>query len=173
VTLNDRLAADLDSSFTDFVRAHQDAVFATALRLTACRTDAEDVAQETFVRAYRALAGYDVERIRALACRPWLARIALNLCRNRARQNGRRPQTSELEDSVDPAPGPDVQAEQAAGAAALASRLAALPDRYRVPVVLRHAYGLSYEEVAEALGRPVGTVKAQVSRALQQLKENP
>ncbi|HEV7887751.1 MAG TPA: RNA polymerase sigma factor [Acidimicrobiales bacterium] len=176
VTLNDRLAADLDKAFEAFVRAHQDAVYATALRLTS-PADADDVAQETFVRAYKSLTGFEPERILALAPRPWLARITVNVCRNRARDNGRRPRTTVFDqahasDPADPAAGPDIRAEQADGAAALAVRLAALPDRYRVPVVLRHAYGLSYDEVAEALDRPVGTVKAQVSRALQQLKES-
>ncbi|MDQ1437515.1 MAG: hypothetical protein QOK43_1144 [Acidimicrobiaceae bacterium] len=171
--LNDRLAADLDGSFEAFVRSHQDAVYSAALRLTLSRTDAEDVAQDVFVRAYKALCGFDRERILALSTKPWLARITLNVVRNKARTNGRRPQTTALDvDPADTAPGPDSKAVEADGHAALIDKLAALPDIYRGPVVLRHAYGLSYDEVAEVLGRPVGTVKAQVSRALQTLKES-
>jgi RNA polymerase sigma factor (sigma-70 family) len=172
VDLNKRLAADLDGAFEAFVLAHQDAVYGTALRLTSGgAADAEDVAQETFVRAYRALSSYEPGRIRELSARPWLARIALNVVRNRARQRGRRPQTVPLDGAravvADPASGPEARAEQAAETA----RVASLPERYRTPLVLRHLYGLSYEEVAGVLDRPVGTVKAQVSRAIQQLKE--
>lgn len=167
--LTDRLATDLDGAFEAFVRAHQDAVYSAALRLTLRPADAQDAAQDVFVRAYKALSTWEPERIRSLAVKPWLARITLNVVRNRARTNGRRPQTVPL--SSDMAVGADA-VDAVADADDVLGRLAALPDRYRAPVVLRHAYGLSYEEVAEVLGRPVGTVKAQVSRALQTLKES-
>jgi RNA polymerase sigma-70 factor (ECF subfamily) len=173
VTLTDRLAIDLDGAFEQFVRDHQNAVYAAALRLTVCRADAEDVAQETFVQAYRALSDWDGARIRALTVKPWLARITLNVVRNRARTTSRRPRTTTLDGlpagaAVDHRPGPD----QRVGAIdQVAAQMAALTPLYRAPVVLRHAYGLSYEEVADVLGRPVGTVKAQVSRAIQLLKE--
>ena len=168
--LNDRLAADVDSAFEAFVVAHQDAVFSAARRLSACRSDAEDAAQEVFVRAYQSLTRWEADRIRELTPKPWLAQITLNVCRNRARSSGRRPQTSPLDGVAEPASpslGPDALAERDD----VLGHLAALPDRYRVPLVLRHAYGLSYDELADALGRPVGTVKAQVSRALQLVKE--
>src|SRR5439155_15309418 len=84
------LATDLDGAFPDFVRRNQDAVYSVARRLTQGRDDAEDAAQEAFVRAYRALAGWDAARRRSLHEGPWLAAIALNVCRNQARTRRRR-----------------------------------------------------------------------------------
>ena len=80
-----RLARDLDGSFEALVNAHFDRCHAIALRLTGNPHDAEEITQDALVRAYRALAGYDPDRIRELRLRPWLTTIVLNLCRNRAR----------------------------------------------------------------------------------------
>src|SRR5512135_2864132 len=86
IDLADRLAADLDGAFETLVRAHADRLYGIALRLTGDGSDAEEVAQDALVRAYRALAGYEAERIRSLRIRPWLAAIAVNLTRNRRRR---------------------------------------------------------------------------------------
>ncbi len=77
------LADDLDGSFEALVLAHQDRLYSIALRMLGDPRDAEEAAQDAFVRAYRALAGYDAARIRELRLRPWLATIVLNLCRSR------------------------------------------------------------------------------------------
>ena len=172
-----RLARDLDGSFEALVVAHQRLVFGLALRVVGDRADAEEVAQDTFVRAYHALAGYDAGRVAAMRLRPWLARIALNLARNRVRR--RPPPHRPLEDG-DGQP-LAVAAPAAAGPAELAERrverdvwvglLAGLPRGQREAVVLRHVEGLPYAEVAEVLGRPVGTVKTHVHRGVRQLRE--
>jgi len=172
-----RLARDLDGSFEALVVAHQRLVFGLALRVVADRADAEEVAQDTFVRAYHALAGYEAERVAAMRLRPWLAQIALNLARNRVRR--RPPPHRPLEDG-DGQP-LAVAAPSAAGPAELAERrverdlwaglLAGLPRGQREAVVLRHVEGLPYAEVAEVLGRPVGTVKTHVHRGVRQLRE--
>src|SRR5215208_7701143 len=94
--LPDRLARDLDGSFEELVVVHQRLVYGLALRVVGDRGDAEEVAQDTFERAYHALAGYDAERVAAMALRPWLARITLNLARNRLRR--RPPPGRPLED---------------------------------------------------------------------------
>src|SRR5215471_740605 len=88
-TLRDGLARDLDGTFESLVRAYQDRLYSFALRVTRNAQDAEEVAQDAFVRAYRALATYGEERIRALALRAWLYRITLNVARNRLR--GKKP----------------------------------------------------------------------------------
>ena len=75
--LRSRIADDLDGSFEGLVRAYQDRLFSFALRVTGNREDAEEVAQDAFVRAYRALATYPAERIRALALRAWLYQVTL------------------------------------------------------------------------------------------------
>jgi len=173
------LAADLDGSFRALVTAHQDRLYTIALRLLRDPRDAEEVAQDAFVRAYRAMAGYDADRIRALRLRPWLASIVVNLSRNRRRRLDERTPPLQLEPIVDArgdAVFPDGGATPYERAArletirTLATALAVLPPGPRAAVVLRHVDGLSVAETAAALDRPEGTVKAQVSRGLAALR---
>ena len=159
----------LEGLFERMVREHQHKVFAVGFALTGNRHDAEEVAQDTFMRAYRALGTYSPERIRELKQKPWLHRIAVNVVRNRAR--GAKPRTAELNGSEpDHSIGPESATLQRAEMDDLACRLAVLPLRYREAVVLRHVHELTYEEVAEALGQPVGTVKSNVHRGLKLLR---
>ena len=79
------LAADFDAAFPCLVRTYTDLVYSVAVRVVRDPTEAEEVAQDTFVRAYRALEGYDSERRTQMRFKPWLAQIALNLARNRRR----------------------------------------------------------------------------------------
>ena len=168
-----RLADDLDAAFPEFLAHHQDLVYGIALRSTKRPADAEDLAQEAFIRAYRALAGYPPERTRELRPKGWLAAIVGNLGRNRARR--KTPATTGLEFATethpDAADGPERLAERRESAASWRARLEALPTRYRRAVELRHVSGLSYPELAEALDRPVGTVKSDVHRGLRLLRE--
>lgn len=175
--LRQRLADDLEGGFTQLVLTYQDRLFGLALRLTGSRRDAEEVAQDAFVRAYRALRSYPVERLETLALKSWLYQITLNLCRNRLR--GKRPGLVSLdhgddEDALDlpdeGAEDPGAALERAEEQVQLARAVAALPERYRVAVVLRHVEGLSYVEAAAVLRQPVGTVKANVHRGIQQLR---
>lgn len=155
--------------FERMVHEHQNRVFAFGLALTGNRHDAEEVAQDTFLRAYRALVTYPPDRIRDLKPKPWLHQIALNVVRNRVR--GIRPHLVELNGSEpDRALGPEADAILKMEMDALAVRVAALPTRYRDAVVLRHVQELSYQEAADALGQPVGTVKANVHRGLKLLR---
>ncbi len=170
-TLAERLAADRDRAFPEFVRTLHGPVFSGALRLTGSRQDAEEVTQDAFVRAYRALERYPADQVRSLRLRPWLWTIALNLCRNRARTRSRRPQTAPLERHAEIADA--ASTEQLALDAVddgWQRRLAALPEPMRDAVVLRHVVGLTYEEVAEALDRPAGTVKSDVHRGIERLR---
>ena len=82
------LARDLDGTFERMVLSQQDRLYSIALRMLGDPRDAEEIAQDAFVRAYRALAGYEADRIRDLQLRAWLATIVLNLCRNRVRRHG-------------------------------------------------------------------------------------
>jgi RNA polymerase sigma factor (sigma-70 family) len=176
--LPDRLARDLDGSFEELVLAHERLVFGLALRVVGDRGDAEEVAQDTFERAYWALAGYPAERVAAMRLRPWLARIALNLARNRLRR--RPPPARPLEDgdgqplavAAPAAAEPAQVAERGQERALLAELLAGLPRAYREAVVLRHVEGLAYAEVAEVLDRPVGTVKTHVHRGVRRLRDD-
>ncbi len=173
------LATDLDGGFERLVAVHQDRLYSIALRMLGDPRDAEEAAQDALVRAYRALAAYDEGRIRELRLRPWLATIVLNVCRTRI---GRRAAAGRPALSLDAAqPGTmDPPADERSGPAATsdrrdarqtwANRLLALPPVYRSAVVLRHVDGLTYPEVATALDRPEGTVKAQVHRGLALLR---
>ena len=155
--------------FERMVHEHHDRVFAFGLALTGNRHDAEEVAQDTFLRAYRALVTYPPERIRGLKQRAWLHQIALNVVRNRAR--GMKPQLVALNGSEpDRSASPEEDVMRRADMAELAARVAGLPPRYREAVVLRHVQELSYDEAAAALGQPVGTVKANVHRGLKLLR---
>lgn len=173
------LAEDLDGSFEVLVRAHQDRCYSIALRMLGDPGDAEETAQDAFLRAYRALAGYDKDRILELRLRPWLATIVLNLCRSRLT---RRPEAGRVPLSLDlPLPGdreprtadahgPAATVEARAAVHEWATLLMTLSPAYRSAVVLRHVDGLSYPELAIVLDRPEGTVKAQVHRGLTQLR---
>lgn len=170
--LLERLARDPVGTFPDVVRALQDDVFSGALRMTGSHADAEDITQEAFLRAFRALTGYEPDRISSIRLRGWIWTIAANLCRNRARNLARRRETLES----DPAPRPDqaMGPEQSAltviGLEELADRVARLPWAQRSAVVLRHVVGLDYAEIGAALKRPLGTVKNDVHRGLARLR---
>src|SRR5579859_1490792 len=158
-----------ERAFERMVHEHQDRIFALGMALTGNRQDAEEVAQDTFLRAYRALVTYPPERVRELKQKAWLHRIALNVFRNRVR--GKRPRLVELNGSEpDHSAGPEMDAMKRIELDDLAQRVAGLPPRYREAVVLRHVQELSYAEVAQALGQPVGTVKANVHRGLKMLR---
>jgi RNA polymerase sigma-70 factor (ECF subfamily) len=160
--LCEQLAEDLDGSFDVMVNALGDDVYSGLRRMHG--DDAADLTQETFIRAFRALSEYDAERIRGLQLRGWIWTIALNLGRNHVRDRSRRPQPVELHDVhrvTDPEP-VDQELWRA--------RLARLSSAQRNAVVLRHVVGLDYTELSTALGRPQGTVKADVSRGLARLR---
>lgn len=176
------LARDLDGTFEALVLAHQDRCYSIALRMLGDPGAAEEAAQDALVRAYRALTGYDATRILELRLRPWLATIVLNLCRTRLarRASAGRPPLSLDDDpgrvslreptATDSGTSPTAVSERRAEREHWAGLLAALPPAYRAAVVLRHVDGLSYPDLARALGRPEGTVKAQVHRGLAMLR---
>ena len=177
-TLLAALANDLDGTFETLVREHEDRLYSIALRVLGDPRDAEEAAQDAFVRAYRALAQYDVARIGELRLRPWLATIVLNLCRSRLSRRGPgRAALSldmelpgDLEPRADARRGPAEVAVLHDSADDWAGLLMTLPPAYRSAVVLRHVDGLSYPELAAALDRPEGTVKAQVHRGIALLR---
>jgi RNA polymerase sigma-70 factor, ECF subfamily len=171
------LASDLDGHFEQLVRTFQHRLYGFALRLTRSREEADECAQDAFVRAYRALERYPAERRRELRLRPWLYQIVLNVVRNRVRRP--RLATVSVAGAVAAVDGLVAPAEDeperltmdAEGWSLMESALAALPIRYRTAVVLRHVQGLSYAEAAEVLEQPVGTTKSDVHRGLRLLRE--
>jgi RNA polymerase sigma-70 factor, ECF subfamily len=179
------LARDLDGSFERLVAAYQDRLYGFALRVCGNREDAEEVAQDAFVRAYRALRTYPAERVRSLAMRAWLYQIVLNVARNRFRRKRHRTVSFDAaargghgEDATpfDPPDReeerPDSRFEQKRKRADIATLVAALPPRYREPLILRYVEGLPIAEVAAVLKQPLGTAKSNVHRAVNVLRDS-
>jgi RNA polymerase sigma factor (sigma-70 family) len=190
-TLSLRLSSDLDGVFAEVVTTYERAVFTTSLRVSDRSADAEDLAAETFLRAYAALRRYPPERIADLQLRPWLITICLNQWRNQVRTASRRPAVAPLSGlagfspstGLDSSPGsgagpepsgaaesPEDRAERHDVADHLKAALRQLPTKQRVAVVLRHIVGLSQVELAEVLACPEGTARSHVSRGLDRLR---
>lgn len=167
-------------AFDALVRRHQQLVFSVALRMLGDRGEAEDVAQDVFLRAYDGLGGFRGQA----KLSTWLVSITVNLCRNRRRWWARRRQViaASLDepirpeedaaghDAPDPAPGPMAAAEQRERQQMLTVALQQLPLADRTIIVLRDINGHSYEEIAGMLGCQLGTVKSRLSRARLQLR---
>ena len=171
--MQERLAEDPTGTFPEIVRAYQDALFSIVLGILGSREDAEDVTQDAFIRAYSALVSYGDDRLRDLRLRPWLIQIAVNLARNRLRRS--RPLSVSLDadrhDLALPDSEPQQHVERIEETRRWTRLLGELPVRYRVAVVLRHVEGLSYEEIASVLEKPVGTVKVHVHRGIEALQQ--
>lgn len=169
------LAGD-EKAYRELVEMYQGQVFSLALRMVRRREDAEDATQETFVRMFRALERYDTNRPFAA----WLMTIASRLCIDQIRRRRVNPvsltQTEPGSDEAyemdveDPGPGPDEITSHSEEERRGNELIQSLPPHYRVVVVLRHLQDLSYEEIAEALNLPLGTVKARIHRAREILK---
>jgi RNA polymerase sigma-70 factor (ECF subfamily) len=143
-------------------------VFNIALRITADTDAAKDCAQEAFIRAYRALHQYDP----ALPFGPWLYRITTNASLNQVqRWHARETPVDELPERPDETlEGPEATAVRREEVAEVVAAMAELPPAYRAALTLRHMQQLSYQEVADALGIPLGTVKTHLHRARAALK---
>jgi RNA polymerase sigma factor (sigma-70 family) len=151
----------------ELIERFQGVVFGLCLRMMGHRQDAEDVMQESFLRALRGISGFDVEGERLL--RPWLLGITANRCRTALALRARRPPALEsAEDTPDRRPGvtdPDDLAGE------LERALSSLRPEYRSVFALYHEQGLAYEDIALALDRPVGTVKTWLHRARAEMAE--
>ena len=158
------------AAYEEIVLRYQQIAFRTAYVITGSSADAEDAAQEGFVKAYR---GLDRFRLGA-ALRPWLLRIVANEARNRVRSSGRRHQLElRLTEGFRPgdaAPSPEAVAVAADERRRLLAMINALSEEDRQVIASRYFLQLSGEETAAALGIPEGTVKSRLSRALARLK---
>jgi len=158
------LAADLDRAFPEVVKRLGPRLYWGLRRMCGDPQEAEDLTQETFIRAYRALGDFDRRRFEDLRLTAWVWTIALNLGRNHLRDRSRRPVFVEMHDHGREDPDlPDQRAWDA--------RFAALNRNQRTAVVLRHVVGLGIAEISQSTGRPEGTVKADIHRGLDRLRE--
>jgi len=171
------LAGD-EKAYRALVERYQRQVFSLARRMTGSVEDAEDLTQETFVRMFKALDRYDPTRPFAA----WLMTIATRLSIDHLRRRRVRPisvtqrepgtrdeeYTLEIEDA---GLRPDEIAVQSEEEGRVQDLIDSLPPHYRAVVLLRHQHDLSYEEIAEALHLPLGTVKARIHRARALLRD--
>jgi RNA polymerase sigma-70 factor (ECF subfamily) len=166
------LARDLDRSFEHLVIAYRSRIVTFVARMLHDDARAEDVAQDVFVRAYRALQTYPAERRAALRLRSWLYAIAHNLTRNAFRDAPPPSDPLEYDDGapraglVDGKPGPESLVLRAEAWESIGDAIARLSAALRPAFVMRYVDDLSYEEIAESLDQPVGTVKASAHRGL-------
>jgi RNA polymerase sigma-70 factor (ECF subfamily) len=167
------IAGDRDA-FEALVRRHQTRIVNYAMAIVKYPADAEDVAQETFIRAYRSLTRFRGDS----SFKTWLYTIATNAARTglerRVRRN--RLEDESLDDEAAPLAAGDVPAGGADAETTLVQResidraLAALPPDLRIAVVLRDVEGLDYKEIAAATGAPIGTVESRIFRARRRLR---
>lgn len=168
--LLDRLRAGDAQAFETLVGGYQHRVFGVALRILGNRAEAEDVAQEVFLRVHRSVAAFRGEA----RLSTWLYGITSRLCLTRlASPGGRQARLSEpVKDDTARDPGdPAASAERGELGAALAAAIAALPEERRIVVILRDVEGLSYEEIATALDLEPGTVRSRLHRARMEIKD--
>jgi len=166
--------------FDQIVDEYQRRLYGFALRMTGNREDAEEIVQDAFVRAYRALGKMSDEQRAELRLQPWLYTITLNVTRNRLRS--KRPTNVALDALADAdallrgsavreaPPQPEKIVEQKADMALVERALLQLPMHLRAAATLRFIEGRSHPEIAEILNQPIGTVKSHVHRAVRILR---
>jgi RNA polymerase sigma-70 factor (ECF subfamily) len=171
--LVDRARDGNQEAFADLVRRYQVRVFNLARASTRNDADAEDVAQEIFIRVYRGLRSFRGDS----AFRTWLYRIAVNVTRTQAGRPSlfgwfRRvePEDAGGADPLEALPSPDAVEDSVAYRDAIDHALGRLTPDLRMAVTLRDSQGLEYREIAEVLGVPIGTVMSRISRGRAKLR---
>jgi RNA polymerase sigma-70 factor (ECF subfamily) len=160
------------AAFGQLVRAYERPVYNLTYRMLGTAAEAEDAAQETFLRAFSKLATYQPERKFV----NWLLSIASHHCIDRLRRKGRSPQLS-IEEPLPPewltsdAPAPDEVASKNQERERVRQALDTLPEDYRAAVVLRYWYGQSYQEIAETTGSTESAIKSRLHRARRMMAE--
>ena len=160
---------------------HMPALYSAALRMTRNAADAEDLVQETYLRAYRGFGGFT----EGTNLRAWLYRILTNTYINSYRAAKRRPEIADVEDVEDlylyhrlaptPTGAPSRSAEEEALASftddEVKSAIESLPDAFRIAVLLADVEGFSYKEIAEITDVPIGTVMSRIHRGRRALQK--
>ena len=165
------LAAEGDSAFANEALSYIDSLYGTALRLTRRPQDAEDLVQDTYLKAFRAAEQFE----RGTNLKAWLFTILHNTFRNRLRSDGRNPVdvNSETVERVSEVSGDEQTPEQLLARATLdvdlQQALAALPEAFRQAVWLRDVEEFTYAEIASMLNVPIGTVMSRISRGRKML----
>jgi RNA polymerase sigma-70 factor, ECF subfamily len=170
--LIDKTLAGDTAAFGDLVQKYQDRLFHSISHVLGSVQDAEDVLQETFVQAFLKLESFQ----RTAAFYTWIYRIALNTAISLRRRKSARISIDQMhadtgQEPHDPGPPPDGRLRQQERADQVHVALAALAEEHRTVLVLREMDDCSYEEIAEILDLPVGTVRSRLHRARTQFKD--
>ena len=157
-------------AFGEVVARYQQSVFNVCYRMLGERMEAEDLAQESFIRAYTRLETFDAER----PFGPWIRRVATNVCLNHIQKQ--KPESYEFDEERDRSPAtardePEASLQSVQSAAEVHRAIVALPGNYRAVIELRHFQDLSYSEIAQALELPLSDVKSHLYRARKRLAE--
>lgn len=169
-------SGDLEA-FNALIRRYQDRLYNMAYRIMGDHDSAADAVQEALIAAFRGIRSF-----RGGSFQAWLARIVTNACYDELRRRRRRPQASlealfvveqgpEAEWTLPPVEGPESYVENRELAELLHQALQSLPEDQRVVLVLADVEGYSYEEIAEILRVPIGTVKSRLSRARMRARD--
>jgi RNA polymerase sigma-70 factor (ECF subfamily) len=153
-------------AFATLVERYDRAVYHLAYRTVRDAEEARDVAQEAFFKAFRSLRTFKP----GAKFSTWIFSIAYHACCDRLSRR-RRYSSEEFPERADPTPGPETQAIAADEARRLRAAIEALPEKYRTAITLYHLQGRQYEEIAQVLGIPLGTVKTHLFRAKEQLRK--
>lgn len=164
-------------AFAGLVEKYKIMIYNLTYRMTGNSHDAEDLSQETFLRAYRRLEDFNIQE----KFSTWLYTIALNLCRDKARRrkfafiSSEEPVTTH-EDLYPQIPSKEMSSEEILIAREeeklMQKAISSLSPKYREVIILRHQQGLSHEEISKILGLPVQTIKVWLHRARKHLKES-
>jgi len=175
-TLVGQCLAGNERAYTELLSRYRGRVYGLALRMVQNGEDARDIAQEAFVKAFQSLGSFDLSK----PFGAWISKITANLCIDHYRR--KRLSLVSLDAPIesqggdrqrefkDDRPGPTETYQLGEEQQRVDALLASLPPRYRTVVILRHKEDLSYEEIAEIMGMPLGTVKARLHRAHNLLK---
>ncbi|MBI4365116.1 MAG: sigma-70 family RNA polymerase sigma factor, partial [Candidatus Latescibacteria bacterium] len=170
-----RCLAREERAYRELVRRYQAPVVNLAWRITGNPEDAAEVAQETFIRVLRSLHTYDPER----PLKTWLFKIAANLALDAIRRRKRRPAALEdlfneedgpVLEAVEPGPGPDAALRIDQASERFDALVREMPEHYQAILYLRYREDLAYDEIAETLAIPLGTVKVRLHRAHEMLR---
>jgi RNA polymerase sigma factor (sigma-70 family) len=157
------------AAFEELVNRHRMPVYRLARSVTGSHDDADDAAQETFLKVYRALGTYDPGR----PFKTWLKRIAYNTSLNvlrSSRVRSKRGSDGDLPELPDPSPGPDFELEAGQTASGIQHAVSTMPAELRATLLLRAVEGMSYRDIASATGVRVGTVMSRLSRAREKVQ---